>query len=175
MTTPTLDRSYQRPGASEDAPRGRARWLGLAAFGAAVATVAALGSAATSRSVDSVWFERLEQPSFAPPNEVFAPIWTVLYVLMALAGHRAWRSGAPRSTLALWVVQLALILGWSVLFFGMRAPSWALVDLLALLVVLGLTIERFRQVDPLAALLLVPSMLWVGFATLLNATIVALN
>jgi len=139
--------------------------------------VGALGAAVTATSVKT-WYAALAKPSFNPPNAVFGPVWTVLYVMMAIAAWRVWRvtdRETARVPLALFALQLALNLCWSVAFFGLEriGPAVAVVVLLELAVVA--TALAFRPIDRIAAWLLVPYVLWVGFATVLNIAIWRLN
>ena len=151
--------------------------LVLLALLALCLAVGAVGGAVTSTSVGS-WYQQLRKPPFNPPNWVFAPVWTTLYIAMAVAAWRVWRERGvqgARSALALFALQLALNLGWSVLFFGFRQIGAALVEILLLLGVIAATALAFRRVDGIAALLLVPYAAWVAFATLLNAALWHLN
>jgi tryptophan-rich sensory protein len=120
------------------------------------------------------WYAALAKPSFNPPNWVFAPVWTLLYALIAVVGGRTFERGA-RAALALWAAQLALNFAWSPLFFGLHRPAVALVVVAALLVaILTFIVARWRA-DRISALLFVPYAVWVSFATLLNAAIAVLN
>lgn len=137
-----------------------------------------LGSIATQSSVNS-WFTTLNKPFFNPPNWLFAPVWTVLYILMGIAFGIVWTKGTYHA----WVktamyhfgFQLLLNLTWSVVFFGLEAPFYALIVIVVLLVLIALTIKWFKIVKPIAAYLLVPYFLWVLFATALNFEIWRLN
>lgn len=149
-------------------------WLALAGFAGVTALVAWLGNLATSGAVESRWFEDLAKPSFYPPNAVFGIVWTVLYALIALAGWLAWRAGGTRP-LVLYLVQLALNLGWSVVFFGLRSPGWALLEIALLLMAAGATLVVFFRVDRWAGWLFAPYVAWIVFAMVLNASIVTLN
>jgi tryptophan-rich sensory protein len=109
---------------------------------------------------------------------VFGPVWTVLYLMIAVAGWRVWRRrGEAGAGLALgaWGVQLALNLGWSLLFFGARMIGLALAEIAILLAAILVTATLFWRIDPLAGALLAPYALWVGFATVLNAALWWLN
>lgn len=123
------------------------------------------------------WFAGLRKPSFNPPSWVFAPVWTTLYIMIAVAGWRTWRrwrAGAPYTALYLWGGQLVLNFAWSPLFFGAHRIDLAL----RVIVVLLATIVAFIVVsrnDRVSALLFVPYGLWVAFATLLNAAFSRLN
>ncbi len=151
--------------------------LGLAGFLAACFAVSAAGGAVTATSVGT-WYQDLAKPPFNPPDSAFAPVWTALFVLMALAAWRVWRRGgfaANRAALGMFALQLVLNLGWSVLFFGLRAVGAALVEMAALWVAILVTAALFWRRDRAAGLLMVPYVLWVGFALLLNGAIWRLN
>ena len=121
------------------------------------------------------WYAGLAKPSFNPPNWMFAPVWTVLYVLIALAGWRVWRKDAGGWPVRLWWAQLALNFLWSPVFF---AAHWIwlalLIILLLLAAILAFIALSWRQ-DRLAAWLFAPYAAWVGFASMLNGAIFALN
>lgn len=159
-------------------PRSRAvDLLGLLGFLAICFAVAAAGGAITASSVGS-WYQTLQKPSFNPPDSIFGPVWTVLYGLMAVAGWRVWRRlGWHKGfePLALFAVQLALNLTWSVLFFGLRRIGAALVCIVILWVAIAGTAATFRWIDRLSAWLLVPYLAWVLFAAVLNFEIWRLN
>lgn len=141
-------------------------------------SVAFIGSFVTVSSLPT-WYEALEKPPFTPPNEIFAPVWTILYMLMSVALYRVWRESAQnplvRSAIWLFFLQLALSALWSILFFGFKNPLAALVDIIILLVLIALTIKKFYAQDHLAAWLLLPYLFWVAFATYLNASLWYLN
>ena len=139
--------------------------------------VAAAGGAVTATSV-SDWYQTLEKPWFTPPDWVFAPVWTALFALMAVAGWRVWRkSGFAQARWALlaFAIQLGLNFGWSLLFFGGNLIGAALVEIVVLLGAIVVTTILFAQRDRLAGVLLLPYALWVGYAILLNASIWILN
>lgn len=125
------------------------------------------------------WYRAIRRPPWTPPNWSFAPVWTFLYVLMGVASWLVWRSGADRSLIAsaigLYGAQLLLNFLWSILFFGLRRPGWALVEIAALWVLILLTMLRFQVVSTVAGLLLVPYLLWVTYAVTLNAGVWWLN
>ena len=124
------------------------------------------------------WHAALSKPAWNPPNWVFAPVWTTLYLLIAVAGWRAWRerpTGSTRNTKVFWVLQLVLNGLWSWLFFGLHEPLWALVDIILLLIAItGFIWASFKH-DRIAAWLFAPYLLWVAFATALNTAIWWLN
>jgi tryptophan-rich sensory protein len=133
--------------------------------------VGALGSFATFDAVRT-WYPTLVRPSFAPPSWVFGPVWTALYLMMGLASWLVWREGFTRpevrGALALYGIQLAFNLAWSWLFFGLRQPFAALLEIVALVVLIGVTAFRFAPLSRLAAALMLPYLAWVAFATVLN-------
>src|SRR5262245_49025270 len=149
----------------------------LALFVVLCLGIGALGAAIVATSVDD-WYEYLAKPAFTPPNEVFGPVWTVLYLMMAVAAWRVWRSGdadTVRGPLTLFALQLALSLGWTVVFFGLQKIGSAVATIVVLDVAILVTMLAFRTVDRLASLLRPPYLAWVAFATVLNVTIWRLN
>jgi benzodiazapine receptor len=164
------------PDGNAGAPRRRS-FMALAAFVSLCFLVAAAGGAVTAESVGT-WYVGLAKPSFNPPAWVFGPVWTVLYLMIAVAGWRVWRrrgEAGARDALAAWGVQLALNLGWSVLFFGARMIGAALVEIVVLLAAILATVALSWRIDRLAGWLLVPYAAWVAFATVLNAALWWLN
>lgn len=137
-----------------------------------------LSSFATQSSVNS-WYLTLNKPSFNPPNWVFAPVWTVLYILMGIAAGLVWAKGYyhlwVKTALYHFVFQLLLNALWSVVFFGLKNPFIALLIITGLNVLLLFTFKSFKVADTKAAYLLLPYMVWVGFATVLNFAIWYLN
>lgn len=138
----------------------------------------AVGSIATSMSVND-WYLQLARPEWNPPSWVFAPVWTFLYIAMAVAAWlyvvRAGSLSAASRGLTLFGVQLALNAAWSWLFFGFRAPGAALVEIVFLWVAILATTREFLAMRRSAGWLMVPYLLWVSFAALLNAAIWRLN
>lgn len=122
------------------------------------------------------WYRQLARPSWNPPNEVFGPVWTVLYVAIAVAGWLVWRAaGRMVMPLQFWLAQLVINGMWSFLFFGLHRPDLALVDIALLLVLIFAFIVTARHRSRVASWLFVPYAAWVGFATALNFTIWRLN
>ena len=155
------------------------QWLVLAAFIILCLAVAAIAGWATSQSV-ATWYLTLNRPSWTPPNWLFAPVWTTLYIMMAVAAWRIWRSGGgfsgnARSALVMFFVQLALNFTWSFAFFGARSPILGLAVIILLWLAIAATISAFRPIDRLAAWLLAPYLVWVSYATALNFAIWTLN
>jgi len=139
--------------------------------------VSALGALATASSVNT-WYPTLAKPSFNPPNWVFAPVWSALYFMMAIAAWRIWRKPGPtraRKALVLFCVQLALNLIWSLVFFGLRNIGAALGEIVILLIAILATAAAFWRHDRLAGMLFVPYAAWVSYATVLNAALWRLN
>jgi tryptophan-rich sensory protein len=154
---------------------GEGRWFTLAFWLAIVAAVALVGSSVTLPKIPT-WYAGLAKPSFTPPNAVFGPVWTILYIMMAVA---VWRIGSAdprrRRAVALFYVQHVLNAIWSPVFFGLEMPGLGLLVIVMLLVTLAATVVVFWRLDRLAGLLLVPYLGWVCYATALNTAIVALN
>jgi len=123
------------------------------------------------------WYLALQKPSWTPPNWIFGPVWTALYIAIAIAGWAVWRSKAVSITkpILLWLLQLILNGLWSWLFFGLRRPDLALIDITALLITICCFIATAHGASPVAAWLFVPYALWVGFAAALNFAIWQLN
>ena len=123
------------------------------------------------------WYERLAKPSWRPPNWLFPPAWSVLYVCIAVAGWLVWRTGAPGSgaALAVWGVSLLFNAGWSAVFFGLRRVDLAFGELALLWLSIAATIAVFAPITTAAALLLAPYLAWVTFAGALNLAIWQLN
>ena len=151
--------------------------LSLVGFLAAAFGAAALGGWATASSVGT-WYVTLHKPGWNPPGWLFGPVWTVLYAAMAVAAWRVWRTpDSPHRTrgLRLFFGQLALNALWSALFFGLRRPDLALVDIGALLAALFMIQFSFWRCDRIAGGLWIPYVAWVSFASALNATVWWLN
>jgi tryptophan-rich sensory protein len=137
---------------------------------------AAIGGAATSQA--GPFYTQLVRPEWAPPPSIFGPVWTVLYALMGVAAWLVWRVRgfrAARSALVLFLVQLALNALWSWLFFGWHRGALALADILLLWALIAATLISFWRIRPLAGALLVPYLLWVSFASVLNYSVWQLN
>jgi benzodiazapine receptor len=152
--------------------------LGLGAALAIPLVVGGLGGVSTARSIPT-WYAALQKPSWNPPDWLFGPAWTILYVLMGVASWLVWRQArkgkAVGLALALYGIQLALNLGWSLIFFGARKPFWALVEIVPLWFFIAATMLQFYKVSKTAGALLIPYQLWVSFATALNVAVWRLN
>jgi len=125
------------------------------------------------------WYSTLNKPFFNPPNWIFGPMWTLLYILMGWAVALIWDKGLGRTdvknAIILFVVQLFLNGFWSIAFFGMHSPGLGLLVIVTLWILIYLCIKWFREIDSTASKLLWPYLAWVTFATLLNAAILVLN
>lgn len=121
------------------------------------------------------WYAGLVKPPFNPPDWLFAPVWTVLYVLVAIAGWRLWRRQPGGSAMRLWWAQLALNFAWSPVFFSAHRIGIALAVIVVLFAAIVLFIITSRKQDLATAVLFVPYALWVAFASLLNASLLVLN
>lgn len=128
-----------------------------------------------SRFRPDSWYMHLRKPSFNPPNWIFAPVWTVLYIMMAVAAWRVWTIAGFAPAIVLWLVQLVLNMAWSWLFFGRRRTDIALMDIVTLLVFIVATTSAFFGIDRWAGILMVPYLVWVAFATVLNFSLWKLN
>ena len=151
--------------------------LGLILFIIMCLAVSSVGGAITATSVDT-WYQALEKPPFNPPDWVFAPVWTALYILMGVAAWRIWRlrsSKAHHIALSVFGLQLCLNLAWSFLFFGLQHINLALVEIVILLIVIIINMIMFWRLERLAGLLFVPCVAWVSYATILNASLSLLN
>lgn len=124
------------------------------------------------------WYERLKKPSWRPPNWLFAPVWSALYLMMAVAAWLVWKDTAwpvARAPLVLWLGQLIINASWTPAFFGLKRPDLGLIVIAALWLAIATTIVSFTGVSTAAAWLMVPYLCWVSFATLLNLAVWRLN
>ena len=153
------------------------RWITLMFWLFICFTVAGTSAWWTGSEV-RCWYSTLARPSFAPPNWVFGPVWTLLYALMAIA---AWKAGLAASSpwksvaITLFVSQLALNFTWSLVFFRWHQIGWALVDVIFLWTAILLTTLAFARVSMIASWLMTPYLAWVGFASILNEEYLRLN
>jgi len=157
---------------------GKCRQIaGLTAWIALCFAAAGLGAWATSSGPDT-WYAGLRKPPFTPPDWVFGPVWSVLYLTMAVAAWMVWRrEGLRRAALPLGLFVLQLVLGaaWSALFFGWRSPGLAMADLVLLWCAILATVLCFWYRSAVAGWLLMPYLAWVSFAGALNFAIWRLN
>lgn len=139
---------------------------------------AAVGSVFTTGAINT-WYVTLNKPFFSPPNWIFGPVWTLLYLLMGVSLYIFWNTKTnikkKHLGLSLFIVQLALNALWSILFFGLKSPTAAFVEIILLWLAIFLTIKYFLQLSKVAGRLLIPYLVWVSFATILNLSIVLLN
>ncbi|WP_194721787.1 TspO/MBR family protein [Noviherbaspirillum malthae] len=150
--------------------------VGLAGWVIVSFIAAALGAAASIQA--GSFYAQLVRPDWAPPASVFGPVWTTLYALMGIAAWLVWREGGFRaagSALVLFLVQLALNALWSWLFFGWHRGAQAFADILLLWALILATLVAFWRIRPLAGVLLLPYLLWVSFAAVLNYSVWQLN
>lgn len=140
--------------------------------------VGALGGYATAQSV-KIWYPTLNKPSFNPPNWLFAPVWTILYILIGIAAYLIWLKRDqiihfPR-TVAIYLIQLILNLAWSFIFFYLHEVGFALAEIILLLIVIVINAIMFYKIDKRAGYLFIPYILWVSFASFLTYNIFILN
>lgn len=150
--------------------RRRRNGLMLIAFLLLTLAVGQIGSLPTRTALES-WYPALTKPSFTPPDLAFPVVWTLLYVMMAVAAWLVWRRSGwtrARGALGLWGLQLALNLAWTYLFFGLRSPGLALLEAVVLLLVLMATLVAFDRHSRAAVWLLVPYLLWTAYAIALT-------
>ncbi len=137
-----------------------------------------IGSIFTTPAIPT-WYEALRKPFFRPPNWLFAPVWITLFTLMGVSAFLVWRKGLDdpqvKIALTIFVIQLILNTAWSVIFFGLRSPLGGLIVISVLWIAILLTILNFSKVSMAAGLLLLPYILWVSFAAVLNLFIWRLN
>ena len=136
-----------------------------------------MGSVFTSSSL-SDWYSGLAKPDFSPPNWVFAPVWTGLYILMGISFYLIWKMGYSEKTkpaVLVYLGQLLLNFAWSFLFFGLRNPLYGFIEIVVLWFAIAANILLFYRLNKTSAYLLVPYILWVSFASVLNYSIFALN
>lgn len=140
--------------------------------------VGALGGLATAQSVKT-WYPTLNKPGFNPPNWLFAPVWTTLYILIGIAAYLVWIkrdqiAHFPR-TVAIYLIQLILNLAWSFIFFYLHEIGFALAEIILLLIVIIINAVTFYKIDKWAGLIFIPYILWVSFASFLTYNILILN
>lgn len=140
--------------------------------------VGLLGTPFTVNAIPT-WYATLNKPFFSPPNWLFGPVWTLLYFLMGVSFYLIWKKGIKRkpvkTALQFFLIQLALNGIWTPVFFGLQAPLLGLMVIMTMWFFILMTMKKFYPLSKLSAYLLIPYLLWVSFATLLNAAIVWLN
>ena len=148
------------------------KWLSLVLF---IALTLGGGTLIGASTLPGPWYEALDKPFFNPPNWLFGPAWTVLYILVGIAGWLVWQRDRGGILMKIWLVQLIINFLWSPTFFGAQSIGGGLVIVLAMLVAILTFIALAWGRERLAAWLFVPYAAWVAFASLLNATIFAMN
>lgn len=137
-----------------------------------------VGSIFTNPKIDT-WYATIKKPAITPPDWVFAPVWTTLFILMGIAFYLVWRAGwsnpKVRTAMVIFLVQLIFNMLWSAVFFGLKAPLAAFFIIIALWLLILLTIILFAKVNKIAGVLLMPYILWVSFASVLNYKLWRLN
>lgn len=151
------------------APHSRSTMSRFGALAVFLLLCAAIAASATMFPPDD-WYRSLNRPPLTPPGWLFGPVWTFLYIMIAVAGWLVWesRDSGRKSALAVYGVQLLLNFGWSAIFFGLHLPGLAMLEIVCLWASIVATIAMFRPHSRTAARLLVPYLLWVSFATYLN-------
>ena len=151
-----------------------ARFASMAVFLALVVLAAGFGA---GFEAGDWYFHKLNKPDWTPPPWLFGPVWAVLYVMMALAAWKVWLTGhySRMAALSWWALQLVMNVAWSWLFFGLERPGWAWAEMSILIAVVVLCIRAFRQLSKPAAYLMVPYLLWLIFAWVLNLVIWTMN
>ncbi|MFA5392481.1 MAG: TspO/MBR family protein [Candidatus Paceibacterota bacterium] len=136
-----------------------------------------IGSFFTAPSISS-WYAFINKPSFSPPNWLFAPAWILLYILMAIAAFLVWKKRdnlKTKQALIFYGIQLILNALWSIIFFGMKNPGLAFLEIIILWLFILITLIKFYKINKVAGLLFVPYFLWVSFASILNFAVWMLN
>jgi translocator protein len=148
---------------------------------AAIVFCELVGLASTPFTISAIpsWYVTLNKPPFSPPNWIFGPVWTALYFMMGISFYLIWIQGWKKKKIQIagryFLSQLALNFFWSLLFFGLRSPILGLIDIVLMWLMIVLTLNLFYPLSKPAFYLLVPYLLWVSFATILNTAIVLLN
>jgi benzodiazapine receptor len=136
-----------------------------------------IGSLFTAPAIPN-WYASLKKPSFTPPSWLFSPVWIFLFVLMGLSLYILWQAHSkkdPRTALLFFALQLILNVLWSVIFFGLKSPMWAFIEIIILWLAILLTIWKSLKISKAAGYLLLPYLIWVSFAAVLNSSIWMLN
>jgi len=152
-------------------------WLALFVLIFATLGASSFGALATFSRL-ATWYPTLVKPAWNPPTAIFGPVWITLYVLMAIAAWLVWRRGSEGDVIPAMTAyfgQLVLNVIWPLVFFGLEAPGWAVLDILILWAAIIVAMAQFGRVSRLAAWLLVPYLVWVTFASALNITIWRIN
>lgn len=156
---------------ADSSPR-RESWMALTSFLCFTIAAAVFGG----RFPPGAWYASLDKPPWNPPNWLFGPVWTFLYLAMAIAAWRAWKSPTlPRGAMLMFTVQLVLNALWSWIFFGLQLPGLAFAEICVLFFGIATTAWLFGKADRLAGMLFLPYLAWVGFAAALNFALWRLN
>lgn len=130
-------------------------------------------------TVDAIntWYLTLNKPFINPPNWIFGPVWTTLYILMGMSLYLVWitKSNKKVKGMKLFFIQLLLNSLWSILFFGLQSPLLAFLEIILLWIIIFITLQSFWEINKTAGLLLIPYLVWVSFAAILNFYIILLN
>lgn len=156
---------------------GRKQWIGLIVFITICLGAGGLGAITTTPEIDG-WYKTIEKPTWNPPAYVFGPVWTTLYIMMGTAAWLVWKPvgfKAAKTPLTLFAVQLVLNGAWSWVFFHFHQPGWAFVEIVVLWLAIGATTITFFRCSKTAGWLMVPYLMWVSFASVLNFAIWRLN
>lgn len=146
-----------------------------------IAIVMGFGFASGLSTANSIteWYSTLNKPFFSPPNWIFGPAWTILYILIGISIARIWHFGkghaSQKTVITIFIIQMILNLIWSPVFFSMKQPIIAIVIITLLWFMIIMYIRKSKEIDKTASLLFIPYLLWVSFATMLNAGIIYLN
>lgn len=140
-----------------------------------IALVLGCGLLIGINNIPGEWYQALVKPSFNPPTSIFAPVWSILYVIIGFVGARTFLKHRATAAMRFWVAQMIFNFGWSPLFFGFQEIAMALIVIIALLISITGFIVVSRKQDGLSALLFTPYLAWVAFATLLNTSIFLMN
>ncbi|NVD37449.1 tryptophan-rich sensory protein [Ensifer sp. HO-A22] len=140
-----------------------------------IATVLGLGLLIGYNNIPGEWYQALAKPAFNPPNWIFAPVWSILYVIIGFVGARLFLDHRRSAAMRLWLAQMILNFLWSPLFFGMQNVSSALIVIIALLIAVAGVIVASWNRDRVSTLLFLPYLAWVAFATVLNGSIFLMN
>ncbi|WDZ76842.1 tryptophan-rich sensory protein [Ensifer adhaerens] len=140
-----------------------------------IAAVLGLGLLIGYNNIPGQWYQSLAKPAFNPPDWIFAPVWSILYVMIGIAGARMFLDHRRAAAMRLWLAQMMLNLLWSPLFFGIKDISSALIVIIALLIAIAGFVVASWQRDRVSALLFLPYLAWVAFATALNSSILLMN
>ncbi len=152
-------------------------WLSLFVLVFATFGLSAFGVLAATSSLGH-WYQTLAKPAWNPPQAVFGPVWTALYLVMAIAAWLVWRRGSEMEVIPAMTAyfgQLVLNVIWPLIFFGLKSPGWAVLDIILLWGAIVVCMQQFGRVSPVAAWLLAPYLAWVTFASALNITIWRIN